>query len=63
MPHGPPPTWSSSAASPRQPWGAGQALLTARPPGRAGITAELTAWNAGNGAVLAGALLGASWAS
>jgi hypothetical protein len=41
--------------------GTGQALLTARPPGRPGIAAELTAWNGGNGAVLAGTLLGASW--
>jgi hypothetical protein len=41
--------------------GAGRALLIARPLGRAGITAELTAWNAGNGAVLAGTLLGATW--
>src|SRR5689334_18409429 len=30
--------------------GTGQALLTARPPGRPGIAAELTAWNGGNGA-------------
>lgn len=41
--------------------GTGQALLAARPPGRPGIAAELTAWNGGNGAVLAGTLLGASW--
>lgn len=41
--------------------GTGQALLTSRPPGRPGIAAELTAWNAGNGAVLAGTLLGADW--
>lgn len=41
--------------------GTGQALLTARPPGRPGIAAELAAWNAGNGAVLAGTLMGASW--
>jgi hypothetical protein len=33
----------------------------ARPPGRPGIAAEVTAWNAGNGAVLAGTLLGAGW--
>lgn len=41
--------------------GAGPALLASRPPGRRAIAAELTGWNAGNGAVLAGTLLGATW--
>lgn len=41
--------------------GAGQALLTPRPPGRLALAAELAGWNAGNGAVLAGTLLGATW--
>ena len=41
--------------------GAGQALLAPRPPGRRAVLAELAGWNAGNGAVLAGTLLGATW--
>jgi hypothetical protein len=41
--------------------GAGPALLASRSPGRRAVTAELAAWNAGNGAVLAGTLLGATW--
>jgi len=38
--------------------GAGLALLASRPPGRRTVIAELAGWNAGNGAVLAGTLLG-----
>ena len=30
-------------------------------PGRRAVAAELAAWNAGNGAVLAGTLLGVAW--
>ena len=41
--------------------GAGPALLAPRLPGRRAVAAELAAWNAGNGAVLAGTLLGAAW--
>ena len=41
--------------------GAGPALLASRPPGRRAVAAELAGWNAGNGAVLAGTLLGAAW--
>ncbi len=41
--------------------GAGQALLASRSPGRPAVVAELAGWNAGNGAVLAGTLLGATW--
>ncbi len=41
--------------------GAGQGLLTPRPPGRRAIAAELAGWNTGNGAVLAGTLLGVGW--
>jgi len=41
--------------------GAGQALLAPRSPGRRAVAAELAGWNAGNGAVLAGTLLGATW--
>lgn len=41
--------------------GAGQALLASRPPGRRTVAAELAGWNVGNGAVLAGTLLGATW--
>lgn len=41
--------------------GAGLALLASRLPGRRAVAAELAAWNAGNGAVLAGTLLGAAW--
>jgi len=41
--------------------GAGAALLASRSPGRRAIAAELAGWNAGNGAVLAGTLLGATW--
>ena len=41
--------------------GAGQALLASRSPGRRAVAAELAGWNAGNGAVLAGTLLGATW--
>jgi hypothetical protein len=38
--------------------GVGQALLAPRPPSRRVVTGEITAWNAGNVAVLAGTLLG-----
>lgn len=41
--------------------GTGQALLALRAPGRRVVAAELAAWNAGNGSVLAGTLLGADW--
>lgn len=41
--------------------GAGQALLAPRPPGRRAVIAELAGWNVGNGAVLAGTLLAATW--
>lgn len=41
--------------------GAGQALLAPRLPGRRTIAARLAGWNVGNGAVLAGTLLGATW--
>lgn len=41
--------------------GAGPALLAPRLPVRRAVAAELAAWNAGNGAVLAGTLLGAAW--
>lgn len=41
--------------------GVGQALLAPQPPGRRAVTAEVAGWNAGNGAVLAGTLLGATW--
>ncbi|HEY5396764.1 MAG TPA: hypothetical protein VIL16_15340 [Trebonia sp.] len=41
--------------------GAGLALLAPRPPGRRAVIAGLAGWNAGNGAVLAGTLLGATW--
>lgn len=41
--------------------GAGPALLATRSPGRRAVAVELTGWNAGNGAVLAGTLLGATW--
>ncbi|MGH3208308.1 MAG: hypothetical protein ACRDNO_11150 [Trebonia sp.] len=41
--------------------GAGQTLLAPPLPGRRTVAAELTGWNAGNGAVLAGMLLGATW--
>lgn len=41
--------------------GVGQALLIPRPQGRRVLAVELAGWNAGNGAVLAGTLLGASW--
>lgn len=41
--------------------GAGPALLAPRSPGRRAVAAELVGWNAGNGAVLAGTLLGATW--
>ena len=41
--------------------GVGQALLAPQQPGRRAIAAELTGWNAGNGAVLAGTLLSATW--
>lgn len=41
--------------------GAGRALLASRPPGRRAVAAELAGWNAGNGAVLAGTLLGITW--
>lgn len=41
--------------------GAGPALLAPQSPGRRAVTAELAGWNAGNGAVLAGTLLGATW--
>ncbi len=42
--------------------GVGQALLSPRPQDRRLLVAvELAGWNAGNGAVLAGTLLGANW--
>jgi hypothetical protein len=41
--------------------GAGQALLASRSPGRRTVAAELAGWNTGNGAVLGGTLLGATW--
>ena len=42
-------------------FGAGQALLAVRAPGRRTVVAELAGWNAGNGAVLAGTLLRITW--
>jgi hypothetical protein len=42
-------------------FGAGQALLASRSPGRRAVAAELAGWNTGNGAVLAGTLLGITW--
>lgn len=41
--------------------GAGQAMLASPLPGRRAVAAGLAGWNLGNGAVLAGTLLGASW--
>lgn len=41
--------------------GTGQALLASQLPGRRAVAAGLAGWNTGNGAVLAGTLLGATW--